>query len=70
MKNWKTTLAGAIGAAVIILNQYTNLNLPAAEVIAVVIFVVALYTKDYDTTGVGGNADKPKDHYNHSSIND
>lgn len=62
MINWKTTLAGALSAAVIILNKYTNLDLPEAEVIAVCIFVITLFVKDYDTTGNGRYAEKPKNY--------
>lgn len=58
MKNWKTTLAGAVGAAVIILNKYSGIDLPVTEVTALAIFIVALVSKDYDTTGAGSEAEK------------
>lgn len=64
MKNWKTTLAGAVGAAVIIVNKYSGLDLPVAEVTAIAILIVALVSKDYDTTGTGAEAEKPGDTYN------
>jgi hypothetical protein len=58
MVNWKTTLSGVIGGVVILVNKYFDLGLPQDVVIAVVIGVVALFMKDYDTTGNGREAAK------------
>jgi hypothetical protein len=60
MNNWKTTLTGVLGAAVILINKYSGLDLPAEVVIAVVIGIAMLLTKDYDTTGNGVNSTKDK----------
>ena len=60
MTNWKTTLAGVLGAAVILINKYSGLDLPVEIVIACVIGICMLITKDYDTTGNGINATKDK----------
>ena len=58
MVNWKTTLSGVVGGLVILANKYFDLGLPQDVVIAVVIGVVALLMKDYDTTGNGREATK------------
>ncbi len=58
MTNWKTTLSAVVGGLVILANKYFELGLPQDVVIAVVIGVVALFMKDYDTTGTGTNATK------------
>lgn len=63
MNNWKTTLAGAIGAAVLLINKYTGIDLPEEAVIALAIFAIALFSKDSDTTGIGSNAIKESDIY-------
>lgn len=47
--NWKTTLAGVLGGAVILINKYSGLDLPLEVVVALVIGVVALVAGDYDT---------------------
>lgn len=58
MTNWKTTLSAVIGGLVILANKYFDLGLPQDVVIAIVIGIVALVSKDYDTTGTGDNARK------------
>lgn len=58
MKNFKTTLAAALGYAIILINKYAGIDLPSDVVIGLVICIVALVSKDYDTTGVGDNASK------------
>jgi hypothetical protein len=45
--SWKTTLAGAVGAAVILINKYSGLDLPLEVVVALVIGVVSLVAGDY-----------------------
>lgn len=61
MKNFKTTLAAFLGFAIILINKYSGLDLPEEIVIGLVITGVALFTKDYDTTGTGIHAEKPKE---------
>jgi hypothetical protein len=58
MTNWKTTLSAVLGGVVILVNKYWDLGLPPDVVIAVVIGVVALFMKDYDTTGNGKESTK------------
>lgn len=59
MKNYKSTLAAAIGYAVILINRYAgNEIIPSDVAVGLVICIVALFTKDYDTTGTGYNATK------------
>ena len=58
MTNWKTTLSAVLGGVVILVNKYWDLGLPQDVVIAVVIGVVALFMKDYDTTGNGKESTK------------
>lgn len=58
MKNFKTTLAAFLGFAIILVNKYAGLDLPEEVVIGLVITGVALFTKDYDTTGAGPSAVK------------
>lgn len=60
MKNWKTTLAGALGAAVTLLIAQLStgtITLKDAAIAAVLTFIGA-FAKDFDTTGIGGTATK------------
>lgn len=58
MKNYKTTIAALAGYIVILVNKYSGLDLPEEVIVGAVICVVALFTKDFDTTGTGANAKK------------
>lgn len=62
MKNWKTTLTGIIGAiAVALIPILQNVKYePKDLVIPVVIAVLGVLAKDYDTTGAGKDAKKEK----------
>lgn len=60
MKNWKTTLAGAVGAALTLLIAQLStgtISLKDAGIAAALAFVGFL-AKDFDTTGIGGTATK------------
>lgn len=60
MKNWKTTLAGMIGAvatALIPVVQGHGFELEYLA-IAAVLAVLGCVSKDYDTTGAGYDAEK------------
>lgn len=58
MKNYKTTIAALAGYIVILINKYTQLDLPEDVIIGAVICIIAILSKDYDTTGVGNSARK------------
>jgi hypothetical protein len=58
MKNYKTTIAALAGYIAILINRYTQLDLPEDVIIGAVICTVALLSKDYDTTGIGIKARK------------
>lgn len=58
MKNWKTSITALIGAVVMLVNKYAHLDLPSDVIIIATIAAVSLFTKDYDTTGAGADAEK------------
>lgn len=59
MKNYKTTIAALVGYAVILINKYAGHEvIPNDVAVGLVICIVALFTKDYDTTGTGYSATK------------
>lgn len=60
MSNYKTTIAALVGYVIILVNKYAGLDIPSEVVIGLVLCVVALVSKDYDTTGNGSNSTKSK----------
>jgi hypothetical protein len=60
MKNWKTTLSGILGSIAISLIpvvQGKGLDLQYI-IIGSLMGILGYFAKDYDTTGVGRNAEK------------
>lgn len=58
MKNWKTTVTALVGYVMILVNKWFG-DVVAPEVATgIVICVITLFTKDYDTTGIGYDAHK------------
>lgn len=60
MRNWKTSLAGAAGAAfTVIVAQLSTGTVTLKDVaIAAAIAFIGFLAKDFDTTGIGGTATK------------
>lgn len=65
MKNWKSTLAGLIGAIAVALIPVIQGKGFEMESLTTAATLAALgsIAKDYDTTGAGHYAKKPKDIY-------
>lgn len=63
MKNWKTTITGIFGAvatALIPVIQGKGFETETL-IIAATLAALGFISKDYDTTGAGRDAEKPKD---------
>lgn len=60
MKNWKTTVTALVGSIMILVNKFFDDVIPSDVAITIVICVITLFTKDYDTTGAGYDAHKPR----------
>ncbi len=63
MKNWKTTVTALVGYLMILINKYYGDIVPSDVAIGIVICIISLFTKDYDTTGAGYDAYKPERPY-------
>lgn len=46
MKDWKTTVTGVVGAGAVLINHFTGYQLPEAPLVAVIIFVIGLFSSD------------------------
>ena len=46
MKDWKTTVTGVVGAAVILINHFTGVQIPEAPLAAIVVAVIGWFSSD------------------------
>lgn len=46
MKDWKTTVTGVIGAAVILVNHFTGVQIPEAPLTAIVVAIIGWLSGD------------------------
>lgn len=46
MKDWKTTVTGVVGAAAVLINHFTGLQIPEAPLVAVIVFVIGWFAGD------------------------
>ncbi len=60
MRNYKTTISALAGNVFLLINYYFGEIIPVPIAVGIVTLAVALFTKDYDTTGVGKDAEKLK----------
>lgn len=49
-KNWRTSVTGIVGYAVILINKYAHLDIPAEVLTGLVISVMALVSADASNT--------------------